>query len=188
MSWTDEREATLRKLHADGMSFSLIAAQLGGFEHTDDKGRSACIGKANRIGLSGRPKKTRSLGRPFRVKAPSAPKPLRRKRIPMGRPNGVDGALASSMVTAFRTRKRTTPRAGTPDRRPPVQTTEHMCQIMQLNNASCRFPLWSAETPHIERFYCGTPEADMLQRIPYCRYHDRIIHAREPETMMQAAE
>ncbi len=43
--WTPEREATLRKLHASGLTFGAIAKQLGGVS------RNAVIGKANRLGL-----------------------------------------------------------------------------------------------------------------------------------------
>jgi hypothetical protein len=46
--WTTERVDTLRKLHADGMAFSLIGAQLG-------ISRNAAIGKAARLGLDARP-------------------------------------------------------------------------------------------------------------------------------------
>jgi GcrA cell cycle regulator len=46
--WTTERVDTLRKLHADGMAFSLIGVQLG-------VSRNAVIGKASRLGLDARP-------------------------------------------------------------------------------------------------------------------------------------
>jgi GcrA cell cycle regulator len=56
IKWTIEREAKLRKLHAQGYSFSDIAAQLG-FPGK----RNACIGKAHRLGLvvAIQPKKAR---------------------------------------------------------------------------------------------------------------------------------
>jgi hypothetical protein len=44
MSWTDEQIAQLRKLHSEGMSFSLISEFVG---HT----RNSCIGKARRLEL-----------------------------------------------------------------------------------------------------------------------------------------
>lgn len=49
MSWTDERVATLTKLWSQGKSASEIADVLGGVT------RNAVIGKAHRLGLSGRP-------------------------------------------------------------------------------------------------------------------------------------
>lgn len=44
MSWTDEQIEQLRKLHGEGMSFSLISEVVG---HT----RNSCIGKARRLDL-----------------------------------------------------------------------------------------------------------------------------------------
>ena len=44
-TWTPERVETLRTLHADGLSASDIAAQLGGVS------RNAVIGKKSRLGL-----------------------------------------------------------------------------------------------------------------------------------------
>ena len=50
MNWTDERVELLKKLWADGLSASQIAAELGGIT------RNAVIGKVHRLGLSGRAK------------------------------------------------------------------------------------------------------------------------------------
>lgn len=49
MSWTDERVERLRELWGQGVSASEIADMLG------DVTRNAVIGKAHRLGLSGRP-------------------------------------------------------------------------------------------------------------------------------------
>jgi GcrA cell cycle regulator len=49
MSWTDERVEKLRELWGRGMSASEIADVLGNVT------RNAVIGKAHRLGLSGRP-------------------------------------------------------------------------------------------------------------------------------------
>jgi GcrA cell cycle regulator len=49
MSWTDERVEQLKQLWGQGMSASEIADALG------DVTRNAVIGKAHRLGLSGRP-------------------------------------------------------------------------------------------------------------------------------------
>ena len=61
MTWTDERVETLKKLWAEGLSASQIAAALGGVT------RNAVIGKVHRLGLSGR------------VKSPSSGAPRARK-------------------------------------------------------------------------------------------------------------
>lgn len=49
MSWTDDRIAKLEKLWLEGKSAAEIAEELGGVT------RNAVIGKAHRMGLSGRP-------------------------------------------------------------------------------------------------------------------------------------
>src|SRR5438874_4887521 len=64
MSWTDERVELLKKLWADGLSASQIAAELGGIT------RNAVIGKVHRLGLAGR------------AKSPSSSSPRPRKARP----------------------------------------------------------------------------------------------------------
>ena len=62
MSWTDERVERLKKLWADGLSASQIAAELGGVS------RNAVIGKVHRLNLPGRAKSGgSSSGRSKRV-------------------------------------------------------------------------------------------------------------------------
>ena len=64
MSWTDERVELLKKLWADGLSASQIAAELGGIT------RNAVIGKVHRLGLSGRAKSPSSAApRPRKARA-----------------------------------------------------------------------------------------------------------------------
>src|SRR5262245_17692297 len=64
MTWTDERVETLKKLWADGLSASQIAAELGGIT------RNAVIGKVHRLGLSGRAKSPSSAApRPRKARA-----------------------------------------------------------------------------------------------------------------------
>ena len=80
MTWTDERVELLKKLWADGLSASRIAAELGGVS------RNSVIGKVHRLGLSGRAKST-STGapRPRKARSPSvaishAPSPRSKAR------------------------------------------------------------------------------------------------------------
>jgi len=66
MTWTDERVETLKKLWADGLSASQIAAELGGIT------RNAVIGKVHRLGLAGRAKSPSSAAsRPRKPRAHS---------------------------------------------------------------------------------------------------------------------
>src|SRR3972149_3775965 len=67
MAWTDERVELLKKLWAEGLSASQIAARLGGVT------RNAVIGKVHRLGLSGRATSSRSSSpRPRRAPVPRA--------------------------------------------------------------------------------------------------------------------
>ena len=50
-TWTDERDAMLRDAWATS-SASEIAAEMGGFEHCKDGGRSSVSGRASRLGLT----------------------------------------------------------------------------------------------------------------------------------------
>lgn len=51
VAWTDADVATLKRLHAEGLSGSEIAAAMGCFTHCKDGGRSAVCGKLHRLGL-----------------------------------------------------------------------------------------------------------------------------------------
>lgn len=73
MAWTDEKVEILTQLWGKGHSASEIARIIG------DVSRNAVIGKAHRLGLSGRPKT-----------APVAkPKPVVRRRSPVEKPRSV---------------------------------------------------------------------------------------------------
>ncbi|PZR88379.1 MAG: hypothetical protein DI537_23870 [Stutzerimonas stutzeri] len=62
--WTDDKIAQLRRLHAEGNSFSQIALELG------CRSRSAVIGKAHRLGLKSA---SRSEGKAASIPPLSAP-------------------------------------------------------------------------------------------------------------------
>ena len=59
--WTKEREVQFRKLHAEGLSFTQIAAKLG-------VTKGAVAGKAYRLGLCNE-KQSRTRSTPFRMLA-----------------------------------------------------------------------------------------------------------------------
>ena len=65
MSWTDDRNSTLKSLWEKGLSASQIAAELG-----EGVTRNAVIGKAHRMGLSSRPSPVK--GEPGAAPAPQA--------------------------------------------------------------------------------------------------------------------
>lgn len=87
MTWTPDRIAQLKKLHADGLSFAQIARKIGGIS------RNAAIGKALRLGLPVRDKardRQFSGGRPPRApRIVAAPIPIKAPD-PIGDLNTID--------------------------------------------------------------------------------------------------
>lgn len=117
MFWDQEREQQLRDLHNQGLSFSMIAARIGG-----GCTRNAAIGKATRMGLpprdpggcTPRPKKIRV------PRAPKAPQPPKRAMV---------GEASSPSLP---------PLSIPPGERIP---------LMKLNGNTCRFPLGHVGEP-----------------------------------------
>lgn len=85
MSWTDDRVTLLRKLWGDGFSASQIANELGGVT------RNAVIGKAHRLGLSGRPNANRGGG--------SRPRAERARKAEPSRPSFNAGQVMAQSQT-----------------------------------------------------------------------------------------
>lgn len=59
------------------------------------------------------------------------------------------------------------------DNSPPTMPTEfpNKCNLFELNNETCRWPCGDPGTT--EFFFCGQPEADLSNKVPYCRAHAR---------------
>jgi GcrA cell cycle regulator len=149
MSWTDERVELLRKLWADGLSASQIAAELGGIT------RNAVIGKVHRLQLSGRAKPSSSVPR---IRKPRASTGVMRPRM---RFQG-NTALAPDYA-----------REAAPDLDPIANVIPigPRVSITELNESTCRWPVGD---PGAEDFgYCGAkPKAGVV----YCPYHARIAY------------
>ncbi len=156
MSWTDDRVATLTKLWSQGKSASEIAEVLGGVT------RNAVIGKAHRLGLSGRPSpiKKKKL-----TKKPAKPKKTTTK------------VKADSKKEDTKTKKTETRK--TPKRReiklpiaPPTFIEEHpvhdgeLISILDLTERVCRWPI--GDPKEGEFGFCGA-ECDPAH--PYCLPH-----------------
>lgn len=158
MGWNDERVELLKKLWADGLSASQIAAQLGGVT------RNAVIGKVHRLGLSGR------------AKTPSSTVPrVRKQRAASMRPrmryNG-NAALAPQ----YEVEADLDPLANIVPMGPRVSIT-------QLTDATCRWPIGD---PGAEDFcYCGS---QTKQELPYCHYHARVAYQPLAERRRQRAQ
>jgi len=149
MSWTDERVELLRKLWADGLSASQIAAELGGIT------RNAVIGKVHRLQLSGRAKPSSSVPR---IRKPRASNGVMRPRMRFSGNN----ALAPDYE-----------RDAAPDLDPLANVVPigPRVSITELNENPCRWPVGD---PGADDFgYCG---AKPKTGVVYCPYHARVAY------------
>ncbi len=157
MAWNDERVELLKKLWADGLSASQIAARLGGVT------RNAVIGKVHRLGLSARATTTRS----------SAPRmrrtPVRRQQQP--KQNTV--VYATRGATALKAEFEEEPEVVAAPQ--PVEELviplHERTTILSLKEHMCRWPIGD---PVDENFhFCGRRSPT---GVPYCEHHARMAY------------
>ncbi len=153
MAWTDERVELLKKLWAEGLSASQIAARLGGVT------RNAVIGKVHRLGLSGRATSSRS----------SSPRP-RRTHVPRANrtPSLMFGTRgATALKPQFEMEADPVPQ--------PLQELviplHERASIMTLKEPMCRWPIGDPGDP--EFHFCGRKKCGSL---PYCDHHARMAY------------
>ena len=147
MNWTDERVEQLKKLWADGLSASQIAAELGGIT------RNAVIGKVHRLGLSGRTKAPSSS-------APRPRKPRATHMLRVARP-AMRGNTALAQAFAYDYETETEPT--------PVENVIPIGQrrtLLELNEQTCKWPIGDPATDDF--WFCGLPNQ---QGKPYCDAH-----------------
>lgn len=168
MSWTDERVEMLKKLWADGLSASQIAAKLGGVS------RNAVIGKVHRLKLSARAKSTKS----------TAPK-IKRASSPRGggqsagtaRTNAYGtrrgGAVASRSMAATALKQDADPQALTMLMPRPIEDVvvpiAKRLLLTELNENTCKWPYGDPLTDDF--YFCGHATEDGS---PYCKYHGKL--------------
>ncbi len=158
MNWTEERVEALRKLWAEGLSASQIAAQLGGVS------RNAVIGKVHRLKLSSRGRATSAPARQKKPAQPTTTKVPARPVVPARPSNPTIGANALQAQFDVQPLARQMPR--------PVENvvpiSRHL-QLVQLNEHTCK---WPNGDPLAEDFhFCGN---ESMESGPYCRFHARI--------------
>jgi GcrA cell cycle regulator len=146
MGWTDERVELLKKLWADGLSASQIAAELGGIT------RNAVIGKVHRLGLSGRakspssasprPRKARSSGHMMRVQRPQM-------RGNTALAYDFEAEAEPELIEIPVDQRRT---------------------LLQLTEKTCHWPI--GDPGSTEFFFCGGEANDS----PYCNFHSRVAY------------
>jgi GcrA cell cycle regulator len=146
MEWSTERIEQLRSLWHDGLSASQIATHLGGIT------RNAVIGKAHRLGLTGRPSPIKN--RPVGV---ARPRPARRPRVEQVPAPRIAAAAPPP------------PRQVEP---PPQRYVEREdvpgASILTLTDRICKWPI--GDPRHPDFHFCGRASAEGL---PYCADHAR---------------
>ncbi|MBS7541034.1 GcrA family cell cycle regulator [Ancylobacter lacus] len=160
MNWTDERVELLKKLWAEGLSASQIAAELGGVT------RNAVIGKVHRLGLSGRAKTAAApAARPRSKTPPVRPQPTAQPVRPRPMVSGNNALAVAPDVEEAEP-------VATPD---PVSATvvamAQRCTILDLTEFSCRWPV--GDPGKSDFYYCGSRTKTGL---PYCAQHARIAY------------
>ena len=156
MSWTDERIATLKKMWKEGKSAAEIAKTLG-------KGvtRNAVIGKAHRMGLSGRPSP---------IKKSAAPKK--------------EAAPKKTAVKATRSKKTAAPAAAATTKSAPVKEVQDLkvfekdvvppgggVALLDLTERMCKWPIGD---PREDDFtFCGLA---IRPGTPYCPEHAAMAY------------
>lgn len=179
VSWDDTVTEALRKLWAAGMSASQCATALA-TEHNIAVSRSAVIGKVHRLGLAGRRQATSALrgallqGNGLRAErtAPPPHKPVKRRvtrRVMTGNRFDLIDSIDLSLPEAL-------PAEDIP--------ADQRRTLLELENGHCRYPY--GHVGDIGFFFCGAPDADCINGRPYCRFHERVTHARTPSPKVAA--
>jgi len=150
MTWTDERVELLKKLWADGLSASQIAAQLGNIT------RNAVIGKVHRLGLSGRAKSPSSS-------VPRPRKPRAASMLRISRPS-IRGNTALALAYDVELEPEPEPYDN-------IIPLGQRRTLLELNEATCRWPI--GDPGHAEFFFCG---GNTVTGLPYCAYHSRVAY------------
>lgn len=161
MSWTDERINTLKKMWKEGKSAAEIAKTLG-------KGvtRNAVIGKAHRMGLSGRPSPIKKPAPPKKDAAPKIVKTAAPKAAP---------------VVA---KKSTAASAGSAKVQPPSREAEELKKLesaapkigggvalIDLTERMCKWPIGDPKDADFS--FCGLT---IRAGTPYCPEHAAMAY------------
>lgn len=165
--WTEERTELLRKLWADGLSCSMIAAAIGGFT------RNAIIGKVSRLGLGGRRARV-TIHRPPRASKPT---------VPGQRGASAEGRrrLSERMLAYYEGRRAERAVEVAAARVMPEPPTCEPITFMELRPNTCRWPIGDPREPSLR--FCGSTETGAG---PYCPYHQHLAYV--PASQVKRAE
>jgi GcrA cell cycle regulator len=156
MSWTDERIALLKKMWKEGKSAAEIAKTLG-------KGvtRNAVIGKAHRMGLSGRPSPIKKPTPATKKEAAAAParketKDVKKAAAPAG--GKANPALAKEAEELKKIEKEIVPLGGG-------------VSLLELTERMCKWPI--GDPREADFTFCGR---GIRVGTPYCPDHASMAY------------
>ena len=157
MGWTEERVELLKRLWAEGLSASQIAARLGGVT------RNAVIGKVHRLGLSGRATTSRVKAARPRRRVATRMDQARRPILP------TRGNVALKPIYEEEADVDMHP-APAPIEELVIPPSER-ATILTLKEQMCRWPI--GDPVESDFHFCGRKSA---QGMPYCEHHARIAY------------
>ncbi|MFP5076575.1 GcrA family cell cycle regulator [Rhizobium sp. YIM 134829] len=174
MNWTDERVEKLKKLWAEGLSASQIAAQLGGVS------RNAVIGKVHRLSLPGRAKAGGSAPAAARPKRPAvaarpttaAPAPLAQEQPRPSAPRPAARTTSGMVIhEAQDTAVALFEEAPLPANTNVASPSSRRLALTQLTDRTCKWPI--GDPMKDEFHFCGNDAPDTS---PYCTFHARLAY------------
>lgn len=163
--WSEEREELLKKLVSLGLSASLIAARLGGFEGSPDRGRSAVCGKIDRMRKRGQipllgevaVKRAMKEGGKRGAKAAHITRARTRKK----------GTTGDWQVMDSKIRKRLPVDHYTPPPEDYIVPQAQRKDLIDLEDHHCRWPIDKAGGGFE---FCG---GEKVPGVSYCAHHSR---------------
>ncbi len=167
MQWTDERVEKLKRLWAEGLSASQIAAQLGGVS------RNAVIGKVHRLNLPGRAKAGGSSSAARPAKRPAqTPRPAAFQNRPAAN-TSARTVTRTAGATALKEEIEVEAYEEVEVRRSlnVVVPISRRLALTELTERTCKWPIGD---PMKDDFhFCGCEIADSA---PYCTYHAKLAY------------
>lgn len=167
-SWGPSVVDKLRVHWTRGLSGAECAAAINK-EFNTHYTRNAAISKLFRIGLIGNGRKRRrSIGTSHVVSRIDA---VKTKQIIAARQTAIATAKAAIPVPIIENREE-------------APLTQRKT-ILELDNTHCRWPY--GHPGEAGFFYCGAPDADVIEHRPYCAFHARIARGSQRRSASEAA-